>query len=218
MPKPLNLPLGVGFGSDFFEDRKAFFAAVGECITAFQTIDDYLSSCFHAAAGGSEARAAAIFKFANSLEAKNGLIAAALIDRTAELQAVWADLQPRIKFAADNRNQIAHANPQHVGSTVILSLDAQGEWNQPLYDDSTQRMELIKRTKNGQSIWTTAQLNEEIERLRRIFQNQIAFVQILNGQTVSDHLVEDWAVVHRHQSAIGWTFRFKPVAPDTPAA
>ncbi len=62
----------VDTAKDFDETRKTFFALVGQCITMYQQVEDYLLEVFLAALGGEPARATAIFDTVRGLDGRLG--------------------------------------------------------------------------------------------------------------------------------------------------
>lgn len=99
-----------------------FFAALGMCVTQYQAVEDFLPAVFSAALGGSRERAKALFDVVRGLDAKLGLVSAALLEHE-DLSLEWSALRPRISSGAEFRNQIAHAKIGIRGATIQLTLN-----------------------------------------------------------------------------------------------
>jgi hypothetical protein len=170
-----------------------FYSMIGLCITRFQTVNDYIADIFHAALGGSNEKADGIFQVARGLESQLALVTACMADRSSPLRELWSDLRPRIKFAADNRNQIAHAKSHHNGPTVVLKRDDERD-RFVLVDVQyeKQRMELRKKHKVGESVWSLLELREEKSRLDEIFAHQIIIKGFLAGEPPRPSLAKRW--------------------------
>jgi hypothetical protein len=52
-------------------------------------------------------------------------------------------------------------------------------------------MELRKRTREGEKVWTTEDMRAEYDRADKLFQNLIAFVKELRGEKVPPHLLAE---------------------------
>ena len=107
---------------EFEKHRSRFFALIGYCVINYQTVEDYLPDVFAAALGINEAKALKIFNHVRGLETKLAMISEALSDATDEHQLRWQTLLRHIREAADSRNQIAHANPVHHASTIVIEM------------------------------------------------------------------------------------------------
>jgi hypothetical protein len=171
----------IGRWAEFKSEREQFYALIGKCIMAYQTVEDTLPQVFATALGGPEERALAIFSFARGLEAKLDMIGAALADAPEERRESWYALRKRIAQAAEARNQIAHAIP----SALLDPSNGVGEQAR-----SRARMELRKRTRNDTAVWSMEMLSEENKRVWRIFTNLIALELQLRGEPVSKHLLD----------------------------
>jgi hypothetical protein len=175
--------------TEFLKQRTVFFALIGQCVTKYQTVEDYLPDIFAAVLGIDDAKALRIFGHVRGLEPKLSIIAEGLSDALEERQQDWDGLLKRIRKAAEARNQIAHANPVHRGAEIVVQL---GEDHQvvSVEQKGESRMELRKQTQNSSVIWTTELLVAEYERTRKLFGNLIAFVKRLKGEAVPPHLDE----------------------------
>lgn len=165
---------------EFDQHCSEFYATIGLCVTLYQAIDDYLPTLFGAALGGDERRAAAIFEVARALDVKLKLITAALIGRAEPLAEEWADLKTRLCQVAEARNQIAHAaaTHHHGVQTVIVGADAGAA---EVGGVPKARMELRKRTKSGEKVWTVGEMRAEYQRAETLIRKLIAFVKTLQA-------------------------------------
>lgn len=172
----------------FDAHRVRFFALIGHCVTQYQSVEEFLPKVFAAALGGSEAKALAIFALARGLEAKLDAITAALTDAAAEHKNSWASLMKRVAKAAAARNQIAHASPVHHGGSMTIILDREPTRVHRVVQTGWSKMELRKRTRAGEAVWTAELMEREWERAGVLFSNLIAFSKDLRGEIVPDHL------------------------------
>ncbi|MGK6355361.1 hypothetical protein ACMGDH_09035 [Sphingomonas sp. DT-207] len=169
---------------------KKFFELIGHCVTLYQSVEDYLDDVFGAALGGNQARAAAIFAVARGLEAKLNVITAALIGRDDDLATLWPGLLARVANAAKARNEIAHASPLKRGGTIKVVLDREQRKTVSVERTEKDRMELRKRTKNGETTRLLDDLFDEYHRTEKVFHNLIGFVKLLRGEAPAAHLLE----------------------------
>lgn len=173
---------------EFDQHCLQFYAAIGNCLTLFQSIDEYLPTVFASALGGSEARAASLFAIARAFDVKLKLIDAAMIGCDAAPAAYWPALESRLRQAFAARNQIAHAaaTQHHEAQTITVN-----EANEMVELDARPkpRMELRKRTRQGETVWTLVELHKEHRRAETLFRNLIAFAGLLQGATPPPHLL-----------------------------
>jgi hypothetical protein len=162
-------------------------------VTRYQAVEDYLPDVFAGALGGERAKAEAIFDVVHNrgLESKLKIISAAFVGADDRLRTRWDNLRPRVSKAAEARNQIAHASPTHYGGMIRVTLS-----NDPLIPPEATRvedarMELRKRTREGEKVWTTEDMRAEYDRADKLFQNLIAFVKELRGEKVPPHLLAE---------------------------
>jgi hypothetical protein len=175
--------------AEFNQHRSRFYALIGHCVTRYQAVEDYLPELFAAALGGNAGKAVAIFAVARGLEAKLNLVSAALIDADKQHQSRWADLLRRIASAAMARNEIAHARPAHrVEITAFVSRGSQVSPKAPVL--STRRMELRKRTRGCETVWTANLMAAEHQRTDKLFCHMIALAMELRGEKPPAHLLE----------------------------
>jgi len=104
-----------------------FYAKLGMCVTAYQSLEDRLPFVFWVCLRGSRKRADALFASAQGLERKHGMIDAALLDREEVFQEKWAALRTCIKGHFDFRNRIAHAQVSVRGGGIQISFSDEGE-------------------------------------------------------------------------------------------
>ena len=173
----LSIPLDLR--PEAFAD---FYAKLGMCVTAYQSIEDRLPFVFWVCLRGSRARAKALFTSVQGLERKQGMIDAALLDQESVFQEQWDDLRSRIKAHFDFRNKIAHAQVSIHGGGIQLSLDDMGEpvgfkrLGEP-------RMEARKLGKSGN--WETisvAQMSEAYAAMQRTSADLNLFSQAMRSQ------------------------------------
>jgi hypothetical protein len=174
---------------DFLKQRTVFFALIGQCVTQYQTVEDYLPDIFAAVLGIDHAKALRIFGHMRGLETKLSIITEGISDAPAERRQDWDGLLKRIRKAAEARNQIAHANPVHRGADIVVQMGADHQVVS-VEQKGESRMELHKQTQNTSVTWTTEVLVAEYERTRKLFFNLIAFVKRLKGEAVPPHLDE----------------------------
>lgn len=175
---------------EFEAHRLRFYALIGHCVTSYQTVEDYLPKVFSAALGGSEAKASAIFQLARGLEAKLDAVMAALVESPESQQSRWTRLLRRVAKAAEARNQIAHASPVHHGGGLTIIMSENPEKKSQVIQTGRSRMELRKRTKAGEKVWTEELMRNEVERNIELFRHLIGFVKELRGEAVPEHLRE----------------------------
>lgn len=172
--------------------RKVFFF-IGQCLTRYQSIEDTLYDAFHATATCSNMMAAAIFEVANSVESKLKLISAATTDRDNGISDLWSDLRPRIKAAADLRNQIAHATPIQVGRGIVVEFDETSGKSKILgYQSEHSDLHLEKRSRGGKKKWALEDLQAARDKLQHVWLNLITFNRIAAGQAIPKHFKEAW--------------------------
>lgn len=75
--------------ADFTKHYFRFFALIGQCVTMFQTVEDYLPTVFAAALGINEAKALKIFNLTRGLDTRLLMITEALSDVAVEHQQRW---------------------------------------------------------------------------------------------------------------------------------
>lgn len=177
-----------------FEERyRKVFYFIGQCLTRYQTIEDTLYDAFLVTATCSNMMAASIFEVANSVESKLKLITAATIDRDNCISDLWSDLRPRIKAAADLRNQIAHATPVQVGRGVVVEFDHDSGESRILgYRSKNSDLQLEKRSRGRMSNWTLEDLQNARDKMQGVWVNLITFNRIAAGQAIPAHFKKAW--------------------------
>jgi hypothetical protein len=175
--------------------RMRFYAQIGQCVTTYQSVEDYLPELFAAALGGGDKKALAIFAVVRSLEAKLDIITAALVDRDEQYRKRWAELIRRIGAAASARNQIAHATPVNNAGTfgpIQISFDSEKPTERRIAPRiAAPRMELHKRTRGGETVWTTDLMSLEYRQTKKLLRHLIALAMELRGETPPEHLLEE---------------------------
>jgi|ERR1700730_4401593 len=174
----------------FEQHRARFYSLIGHCVTGYQSIEDYLPELFGAALADDPSKATAIFAVARGLEAKLDIISAALIGADERHFSRWTELRPHILLAAKARNQIAHASPTHHGGTIAIALNSNPEIAPKMTRTESSRMELRKRTRAGETVWTTDLMRAEYERSHKLFGHLIALAMELRGEKPPSHLLE----------------------------
>jgi ferritin len=127
------------------------------------------------------------------LEAKLNIITAALIGRDDDLAKHWPRLLTRVADAAKARNEIAHASPVTRGGTIRIVLDREQKKTVSVERTEKDRMELRKRTKNGETTRLLDDLFDEYHRTEKLFGNLIGFVKLLRGEVPAVHLLDGLA-------------------------
>jgi hypothetical protein len=173
---------------DFEPDRTQFYALIGHCVTRYQAMEDYLPELFAAALGGDAVKAAAIFDVVRGLEPKLDMISAGLSGADERHQRRWKQLLACIADAAKKRNEIAHARPTHNAGLIRVILSQDSSISPEITQAEKARMELRKRTRGGEKVWTTEDMRAEYQRVDKLFGNLIAFVKELGGDEVPSHL------------------------------
>jgi hypothetical protein len=195
----INQGLSQEEASDLFKkQRLAFFAQVGQCIIAYQGVEDYLEDIFIELMGVSEIKSRAIFCLVKGLEAKLDIISAALCDSDPETNQLWSSLKKRIRISFNNRNQIAHSKSVSTSDPVVVTVDTEPG---PTPDSpprikgvlstkggGNSRVEAWKTTKGGTIKWNEMLLFEECHRNHDLFGALVAFVMRSQGKEVPDHL------------------------------
>jgi hypothetical protein len=180
-----------GEGAEFKDHRTRFFALVGRCVTTYQTVEDHLQDLFAAALGGDPDRASAIFVVVRGLTDKLTVITAALT--TQEHRVRWDGLSGRVQAAFEARNQIAHARPLVNGGATLIVLSgdpALPSTTARVVHEEPSRMELRKRTRKSEMVWTEDRLRDEHARMAKLFGHLVAFGMQLRGETPPPHLGE----------------------------
>jgi hypothetical protein len=94
------------------EAREQFFAAIGRCVSLYQTLEDQLETVFERALGAEPERAAAVWSTVRGLKARLEVIDRLLQTRgDPYLARDWDGLSRAMVAAAKARNQIVHARP-----------------------------------------------------------------------------------------------------------
>lgn len=91
--------------------RLQFFAAMGQCLTAYQQIEDSLQVVFGRALTVGPSVANELWEVVShrGLEMKLDMVTAALSQHAEDLRSGWKELKNDIKTAQEDRNDIAHA-------------------------------------------------------------------------------------------------------------
>jgi len=175
---------------EFERHRAKFYELIGLCITEYQKIEDYLPDVFEAAIGLNNEKAMKIFAVARGLEAKLDIISAALIGCSTDAAKYWPRLRYRIDQASKNRNEIAHAEPVHNAGMTIITINEITRETIRIEQTESARMELHKRRRSGDSIWSVAKMQAEFRTSHKLFGNLIAFVELLRNETPTSHLLD----------------------------
>lgn len=103
-------------------------------------------------------------------------------------QGRWTTLLRRVAKAAEARNQIAHASPVHHGGALTIIMSDNPEQESQVIQTGRAQMELRKRTKAGETVWTEELMRNEAERNSELFRHLIGFVKELRGEPAPEHL------------------------------
>ena len=170
------------------EAQSKFYKMIGLCVTRYQQIEDRLQPIFQASLEHSEEASSMIFGVARGLESQLALVSAAVIDRDAIFAELWGDLRPRIKGAADNRNQIAHSTTLLKGRGIVIGDDGFLGYNEP-----ASQFQLEKSTKSGKIYWNTERLLEEYEALDELSRHLTVFFRLLVDGAIPANFRDWWA-------------------------
>ncbi len=138
-------------------------------------------------------KAIAIFATVRGLESKLALVSAALTGDASRLTR-WVELGARVQRAFGARNQVAHARPRKNGGVVGIILSgppgAPDTTSQIVYGEPA-HMELVKRTRAKEVVWTEDMLRAEHASVSKLFGHLVAFTMELRGETPPAHLREE---------------------------
>lgn len=144
----------------FTHEGASCFAALGEYVTSYQQIEDFLPCLFVNAMAGNYARDHAIFAAVRGLEGKLDLIGAAVsVHQDEDVRAIWPDIQRRIAAAAAARNQMAHARPVTYGPVDWI------EYEEDTYDfdQPNPEFQIRKSNRSGDRVWNEEALRRELK-------------------------------------------------------
>lgn len=175
---------------ELIRHRTKFFALIGHCLTSYQSVEDYLEEVFSAALGDDLNRGAAIYAVARGLEARLDIITAALTGRPSNCAKYWPDLRARIASAARARNEIAHATTLFRADSVKVIINRETMQLEKVERTEDGRMELRKKTRVGETIWTLDKMFAEYNKTEKLFVNLRGYVKILQGENPSASLLD----------------------------
>ena len=183
-------PETVRVKAEFEKHRTDFFSAIGQCITRYQYVEDYLPKVFIAALGGNAEKAAAIFVNVRGLEPKLKIILASLTGVDESIMFRWRLLSERVVSASKARNQIAHARTvQNFGLAKVPPCEHGKIGSIIRFPDP--QMELQILGKKNPCVWTLERLIKETNINNKLYFNLVAFSMTLRGEEPFPHLLEE---------------------------
>lgn len=146
----------LGFGPPISPEEQAqreilrlqFFAAVGQCVTSYQQIEDNLQRVFALALRVSNVVTDAMWEIFGhrGLDMKLAFINAALASHDESTRTQWRSLSNDIKQAQDDRNDIAHATSANSAGLMFHLIHAPA--GMPPHDARSNHL-LVKQQRSG---------------------------------------------------------------------